>query len=487
VTTVDARPSVAWDRREADAASKCRVYHAQSLRPDVRWPKVGARGARHVCVIRFGPPAGHEVLSSMNPDRLSVLFVSPLPPSPPRSGSQARTHGLLTQIARDHDLTAISLHDQGWDAEEAGRAMRAYCREVVLVRNPNARPGLHRRRLQFGSWLTARSFQRRLFAVPGFQEALDRLLQGRRFDVVFLNFPYLAHYRLRQAPPAEPLPVVVVDSHDIGYDLARQVARSGAGLGMRLHAAINWRKLAREELAAYEGADGVCVCSAADAARLARDAPGAATVIIPNAADVESLQPRATDPPSDGRTVLFFGLLSTVPNVDGVLFFLREIWPRIAEARPQARCRIVGLHPPAAVRALAGPRVEVAGPVDDIREALASAAVIVVPLRLGSGTRLKIVEAWAMARPVVSTTLGAEGIDGVAGRDLLIADAPADFASAVVRVLDDSALGARLGAAGRRLAVERYSWPGAARTLLEFFRGQIARRASPAGAQAVAR
>jgi polysaccharide biosynthesis protein PslH len=422
----------------------------------------------------------------MNPERLSVLFVSPMPPSPPRSGSQARTHGLLTEIAREHEVTAVTLHDDDCDTEATGRAMRAYCRDVILVRNPNGRGKIHRRLMQLRSWMTRHSFQRRLFAVPGFQETLDRILRERRFDVVFLNFPYLANYRVRQSPPGTSPPALVVDSHDIGYDLARQMARSGTSLGMRIHAALNWRKLAKEELGAYVEADGVCVCSAADEARLARDAPGATSVVIPNAADVEFLQPRPTDPEPDGRTVLFFGLLSTVPNVDGVLYFLREIWPQIAQDRPQARCRIVGLNPPESVRALAGARVEVTGPVDDIRVALASAAVVVVPLRLGSGTRLKIIEAWAMARPVVSTTLGAEGIDGVPERDLLIADDPRAFARAVVRVLDDPALGARLGAAGRRLAVERYSWPGAARTLVGFFRRLLAQRA-PLGAEAAAR
>lgn len=118
--------------------------------------------------------------------------------------------------------------------------------------------------------------------------------------------------------------------------------------------------------------------------------------------------------------------------------------------------------------AMAGPRVEVAGLVADLRPHLAAAAVVVVPLRLGSGTRLKIVEAMAMARPVVSTRLGAEGIEAVPGRDIVIADEPEAFAGAVVRILDSSETALRLGLAGRELAVGRYSWSRAARDLESF-------------------
>jgi glycosyltransferase involved in cell wall biosynthesis len=418
-------------------------------------------------------------------ERLRVLFVSPMAPSPPRFGAQARTHGLLTHLAQEHDVTALVLHDDDATPAVSGDAMRAYCREVAFVKNPNGAAGWRRRALQLRSWLSGRSYQRHLFAVPAFQQELDRALRAQRFDVVFVNFPYLGHYDVRQSPPGTEAPAVVVDSHDVGYDLARQVARSAAPAGQRLHALVNWRKLKREELAVYTSADGVCVCSGADQRRLAADAPAAATVVIPNAADVERLRPRAGDPAPDGRTVLFFGLLSTVPNVDGVTFFLREVWPRVAEARPDARFAVVGADAPPAITAHAGPRVTIVGAVDDLRPHLASAAAVVVPLRLGSGTRLKIVEAWAMARPVVSTSLGAEGLEAEPGRHLLIEDDPAAFARAVVRVLDQPALADALGRAGRALAEERYSWGGAARTLEGFFRRLRARRSpalAPAGA-----
>lgn len=408
--------------------------------------------------------------------RLNVLVVSPMAPSPPRFGAQARTHGLLSNLAKNHDVTAVVLHGDDATPGTSGPAMRAYCRAVTFVRNPHGVTGWRRRALQMRSWFSRRSYQRHLFAAPALQETLDRLLGSQRFDVVFVNLPYLGHYRMRRAPPGTAVPAVVIDSHDVGYDLARQIATSSAPLGQRLHARLNWRKLAREELAVYNAADGVCVCSTADQKRLAADAPFATTVVIPNAADVERLQPRPGDAAPDGRTVLFFGLLATVPNVDGVVYFLREIWPRIAAARPDARFVVVGADPAPAIRAHAGPGVTIVGPVDDLRPYLAAAAVVVVPLRLGGGTRLKILEAWAMARPVVSTALGAEGLDAVSGQHLLIADDPAEFASSVLRVLGEPGLGDALGRAGRALVTERYSWRGAAEALEAFFRLALARR-----------
>ena len=406
----------------------------------------------------------------MSPERLSILYVSHMPPSPPRFGAQARVHGLITELARRHDLTAAMLVDDEFDADACQRAMQAYCRKAVLVPNPYGREGLTKRLLQLRSLTSMRSFERLRVTVPPLQRALDRILRSNRFDVVNLEFSYLGHCHLRQAPPGEKLPTLVVDSHEIAYDLARQFARASGSLGRRLYFGVNWRKLRREELGTYRDADGVCLCSAADERRLLNQLPEVRTAVIPNAADVEYYQPRPTDPPPDGRTVVYFGLLSTAPNVDGVIHFVRDIWPRIIEANPKARCKIIGARPPPSLLALAGPRVELTGFVSDLRPHLAAAAAVVVPLRLGGGTRLKIVEAMAMGKAIVSTRLGAEGIEAIAGRDLLVEDQPAAFAEAVNRLMREPGLAVRIGRSARQLAVERYAWSAAAHALEAFYR-----------------
>jgi glycosyltransferase involved in cell wall biosynthesis len=348
--------------------------------------------------------------------------------------------------------------------------MQAYCREVVLVPNPCGREGLPKRLLQLRSLASIQSFERLRVTVPAMQQALDRILRARRFDLVNLEFSFLGHCDLRQAPPGERLPSLVVASHNIDFELARQYASAGSSLARRLYSGANWRKLRREELATYRNADGVYLCSMTDERRLLELVPGARTAVVPNAADVEYYQPRPADLPPDGRTVIFFGLLSYFPNVDGVTHFVRDIWPRIAAAHPDARCKIIGGRAPPSLQAMAGPRVELSGFVPDLRPHLAAATAVVVPLRLGGGTRLKIVEAMAMGKAIVSTTLGAEGITAVPGRDLLIEDHPAAFGDAVCRLLAEPDLAARIGQSARQLAVEQYSWSGAARALENFYR-----------------
>jgi glycosyltransferase involved in cell wall biosynthesis len=376
----------------------------------------------------------------------------------------------MTQLARRHNLTAAMLVDDEFDVDECCRAMQAYCREVVMVPNPKGGQRLAKRLLQIRSLASTRSFERLRVTLPAMQQSLNQILRTTRFDVVNLEFSFLGSYDLRKAPSGEKLPLLVVDSHNIDYDLARQYARSGGSLIRRLYAEANWRKLRREELRTYRDADGVYLCSAADERRLLDHAPSARTIVIPNAADVEFYQPRSTDSPADGRTVLFFGLLSYVPNVDAVSHFVGNIWPHIVAAHPEAHFKIIGGQPPRSLLALAGPRVELTGFVPDLRPHLAAAAAVVVPLRLGGGTRLKIVEAMAMGKAIVSTTLGAEGIEATPERDILIADQPATFADAVNRLLAEPALATRIGQAARQLAVQRYAWSSAARTLEGFYR-----------------
>jgi hypothetical protein len=130
----------------------------------------------------------------------------------------------MTQLARRHELTAVMLVDDEFDADECRRAMQAYCREVVMVPNPYGREGFTKRLLQLRSLASTRSFERLRVTLPALQQTLDRVLRTRRFDVVNLEFPYLGHYDLCRAPPGERHPPLVVDSHEIAYDLARQFA-----------------------------------------------------------------------------------------------------------------------------------------------------------------------------------------------------------------------------------------------------------------------
>jgi glycosyltransferase involved in cell wall biosynthesis len=190
---------------------------------------------------------------------------------------------------------------------------------------------------------------------------------------------------------------------------------------------------------------------------------------VPNGVDVDEFVPDSSQPAA-ADTVLFFGAINYHPNTDGVLFFLREVWPILKAKRPGVRFQVVGPNPPPIIAQWPDPAVVVTGYVDDVRVPLGAATVVVAPLRIGGGTRLKVVEAMGLGKALVSTTLGAEGIDVTHDRDVLIADTPADFAQQVLRVLEDGGLARRLGTEARRLAVSRYSWRAASERLLEFYR-----------------
>ena len=357
--------------------------------------------------------------------------------------------------------------------------MRAYCSEVVLVPAPTL-AGPSKRWTQLRSMVSRHSYERRSFGTENYRHALHELLRKTRFDVVVLEAPFLAHHPFRSAPPGAPAPKIVLDEHNIEHDLARQSAQAGESPMRRLYHSVNWRKVKAEEIEAWRRADGVCFTSSDDDARARALVPEIRSTVVPNAVDVDYFRPEPSLPASDGQTLLFFGTMNYFPNQDGVRYLLQEIWPILEKSHARARVKIVGSHPMPEVLAMRGPRVEVTGLVDDVRPHLAGAAAIVVPLRVGGGTRFKILEAMSMGKPVVSTTIGAEGISAVPGEQILLADQPEAFARAAARLLDDAALAERLGGAGRTLIEGRYSWAAAGAQMERFVEELIAAPGSAA-------
>jgi glycosyltransferase involved in cell wall biosynthesis len=213
----------------------------------------------------------------------------------------------------------------------------------------------------------------------------------------------------------------------------------------------------RYEARACEQARLTIAVSDADRRLLAAAAPGACVRAVPTGVDVDYFAPDGVAE-IPGRLV-FTGSMDWYPNEDGIVHFIEDVLPRVRRAVPAATLTVVGRNPSARLRAVAeAAGAQVTGLVDDVRPHMADAAVYVVPLRIGGGTRLKIFEALSMAKAVVSTTVGAEGLPLAPGQHFLQADEPAAFAEAVTVLLGDSARRRAIGAAGRRLVEERYSW-----------------------------
>jgi polysaccharide biosynthesis protein PslH len=410
----------------------------------------------------------------MSREQLDLLFVSQWPPSPATFGAQRRVEGLMMALRRRHRVSSVSLTSHASDLAVAERALRAYCDEVVLLPSPFEH-GPQKRLLQLRALASRRSFERHQFGLRALRRALHDLLGRRRFDVVSVELPHLMQYELRRAPPGEPVPRLLLDEHNVEYDLARQSRDASEGVVRRLHHAVNYLKIRREEIGAWRSADGVAFTSRDDEARAHAVLPTLLSAVVPNGVDVDHFTPSPVFPDEDGRTVLFFGMQSYFPNQDAMQYFLRDIWPILERSHPRARVKVVGPNPTPELLAHRGPRVEVVGLVDDLRPHLAESACVIAPLRVGGGTRFKILEAMAMEKAVVSTTLGAEGIGAEPNREILIADEPAAFAASVGRVLDDSGLARRLGSTSRKLVEARYSWEAVVTELERFLRELIDR------------
>jgi len=191
---------------------------------------------------------------------------------------------------------------------------------------------------------------------------------------------------------------------------------------------------------------------------MARWVDGDRITVVPTGVDLAQYRPAAKQPDASAPLITFVGAMDWEPNVDGVEYFCSEVWPAIKAEVPQARFRIVGRNPDRRVQKWASDSIEVTGRVPSVVEHLQESAVVIVPLRIGGGTRLKIYEAMATAKAVVSTTIGAEGLDVHHGRDIMLADDPRAFAQAVIMLLRDSDLRRRYEQAAAETAA-RYDWP----------------------------
>ena len=416
---------------------------------------------------------------------MKVLFLAPLLPYPPRSGAAIRNLNLIRGLAQHHEVTLLAFADRpagptsarppGRDAERAAPPeLLALCREVVAVDLPaRSRP----RRL-FDLLLPPPDLARRL-ASPAMAKAARTLAAQRSFDVVHVGGLEMAEVGLALRGRA----AVVLDEHNAEYVLQRRAFENELRLGGSpvgaLYSLVQWWKLRRYEARACRLADGVMAVSEADGQALLALAAGIRLAVVPNSVDTQEYSPRPR-PPGGPPTLVFTGKMDFRPNVDAVVWFCREALPLVRAEAPDVRFRIVGRDPTEVVRRLGRlPGVEVVGAVADDRPYVAGAHVFVVPMRVGGGVRIKVLQAMAAGAPVVSTTLGLEGIAARPGEHLLVADRPADFARAVLGLLASPKMGARLARAARRLVEAGYDWRVLAPRVEAFYEATVeARRAT---------
>ncbi len=406
--------------------------------------------------------------------RPSLLFLAHLLPWPLEGGGQIKSYHTLRILSGAYDVTLLAFIRRPEEQKNV-EPLRPFCREIrtVLLERSKARDALGAAR----ALAARRSFLVGRDDAPAMRAAVREALGARRHAAVHVDHLQMAQF----VPAGAGAPWrVVLDHHNIEHRIPRRMAETpGANPAVRWYAAREWPKLRDFEVAACRRADLVLTVSDEDRAGLLLLAPdlGGKTAAVPIGVDVDFF--RAVERKPDSKTLLSIGTMYWPPNVDSMLYFCADVLPKIKEKAPGVRLNIVGAKPTAAVRALAetDPAVTVTGSVPDVRPWAADCGAFVVPLRSGSGMRVKILNAMAMGLPVVSTTIGAEGIEVTDGENILLADGAQDFAEATVRVLSDPALAARIAEGGRRLMAERYSWERVGERLLSLYARAVGREA----------
>ena len=389
---------------------------------------------------------------------------------PVNTGGRIRSFHMLRELSHRHEVTLLTTHGPSEDPRALEAALPR-C-EVVSVPWALAKRGSARFALALvRSWLSSLPVDLYKARVPALGREIERRLANEHVDLIVADFLLATPNVTRAAAPP-----TVLFAHNVEHVIWQRMREVEPRAWRRILLALESRKMRRYEASACARAQLTIAVSDADRHLLAAAAPGARVRAVPTGVDVDYFAPDGVAE-IPGRLV-FTGSMDWYPNEDGIVHFIDAVLPRIRREVPAAALTVVGRNPSARLRgAAAAAGVRVTGLVDDVRPHMAEAAVYVVPLRIGGGTRLKIFEALSMAKAVVSTTVGAEGLPLAPGRHFLQADEPAGFAEAVTSLLRDAARRRAIGAAGRRLVEERYSW---SRVVDEFEHqcGEVLRHAS---------
>jgi polysaccharide biosynthesis protein PslH len=407
---------------------------------------------------------------------MNILVISPLLPYPPDSGGISRLYNIYTRLAKKHRLTWLC---PIWAGTEAyiSEAERICDRVVELPRDWH--PDFPERGWgKLSLSIVAHIHWERLFVfcydyvqapglywLPPSPERLalvSQILSSSNFDLVVCEFEGSANL----VSDGVDIPKIVV-LHNTQSTLFRRARQSyDISWQDRLFFWPELLKITRYEARSYSRFDLAVVVSEADQQLLHKRCPRLPTELIPNCVDLSFFLLCAD--PGTSRTLLYFGHYGYPPNADAILYFCQEMLPLIRQKIPDVQVLVAGRQPPDELAKYPG--VQVLGLVPDIRTCLAQADVVIAPLRIGGGTRIKILEALAAGKAVVSTRLGAEGLKVTHGENILLADEPAEFADCVVHLLEQPALRSELGRNGRGLVEQHYDWDAATDRLDEVFR-----------------
>ena len=408
---------------------------------------------------------------------MHILWVKNELLHPLDKGGRIRTYEMLRRLRDHHRVTYIALDDGTITAEQRARALE-YCDELVIVpwRKAPLRGGA-RALAAVGNLFSSLPFALAPYRSSAMARAVRELCSRSvdRADVVVCDFltPAL------NVPEDLDCPVVLFQ-HNVEAMIWERRAKVASNPVVKRYMREQWRRMQRVEREQCLRFDHVIAVSAEDA-RVFRERYGVERVsAVPTGVDTEFFRPSGAVARAPG-SIVFTGSMDWMPNEDGMTFFVEEILPLVQRAVPEATLAIVGRNPTARVRALAEGRsdITITGTVPDVRPFLEGASVVVVPLRIGGGTRIKIYEAMGMERAVVSTTIGAEGLDVVDGEHLVLADDPQSFADAVVALLRAPERAERIGQRAASHVRAHFGWAAVAEQFADHCVAAASRRDRP--------
>lgn len=364
---------------------------------------------------------------------------------------------MIEGLARRHELCLISFVSDEEEVHQA-RALSELGVSVETIAQDNAstasdlggRTGQRLRSLLF-SRLPYEAWR---FRSKAMADAITRTLDERRFDIVQAEFTQMGQY----ASLFRHHPCTLLREYDLSYVLRQRRMQTARGQVAKVYHWAQWQRMRRYELSLYPRFHKVLVPSGRIREELLAQLPGLDIAVVPFGVTLPALPPPGELP--DGKRVLFVGAMARSLNIEAVLSFHQQTWPRVLVEEPDAELWIVGSSPPPAICQLAesDDRVRVTGYVADLAPVYASASVFIAPLPVGGGVVTKILDALTMSRAVVATSVANDGIDAVDGRDLLLADDSEAFAGSIVQLLRDSARRRELGENGRRFVEQHFGW-----------------------------
>lgn len=382
---------------------------------------------------------------------LRVLALSPTFPYPPHDGSNLRIWHMYRLLAKKTNLT-LTCTTHVLPSEEHIEKCFEEKINLKLLQLPQWKP-LSALRIKLAFLLRNYPVWTAGYYSPKVHHFLDQLLRHHDFDLVMIESAWLPFCLKTLGPYPAPK---ILDLHDTDSEKWRRQADLLPLGRKKLYYLQNASGFRRTEDYLLGRVEMAFVPSEREKVLLAERYRSARIEVVPNGVDTESLKPL---PASEAKELLFVGSLSYLPNVEGIVFFTREVLPELKIRFPELRCLIVGRTPAPVLKSLDGINgVELVGEVPDLEPYYRRAAVCVVPIRAGSGTRLKILEAMAYGRPVVSTCLGCEGLDVENRKHVLIADRPREMTDAIIELLENPRLALEIAKHGRELVSSRYCW-----------------------------